>query len=204
MKNTEIIGLISGIFVIISIIPYVARVCQGKIKPNIVSWSLWALIGFALLLTYKSSGAQGNIWPAVFGFTNPLLVAILVVVKKGKFGKMVRSEIYCFVIGIASLVMWFFVNENKNLAQYALYIAILADVCAAIPTISFVWRNPADDRPFAWGLFAVAYGAAIFAVTEHTVANYILPAYMFLGSFSITLPLILYRIKKGVPLKEWI
>lgn len=204
MKTTEFIGMLSGLLVIISVVPYSIRVWQKKIKPNVISWSLWAIIGLALLLTYKSSGAEDSIWPAIFGFTNPLFVTILVIIKRGKFGKISNLEKVCLAIGLVSLGMWFYLQENKNLVQYALYTAILADACAAIPTVVFVWRHPSEDRPFAWGLFSVAYGLAIFAIEENTPANYILPLYMALGSSSVALPLTMYRIRNRISLKEWI
>jgi hypothetical protein len=90
------------------------------------------------------------------------------------------------------------------MSQWALYLAIVADLFVAIPTIVFVWTQPNSDRPFAWAFFAVGYGLAIFAITEHTFANYVLPLYMFFGALSITLPLVLYRRRHKVPLSEWV
>lgn len=203
--NTEFAGVISGAIISASAIPYVVRIYQGKIKPNIVTWSLWTLIGLVLLLTYKSSGARDNIWPVVFMFLNPLLVMLLVVFKqRGEWGRLNTLEKFCLGIGLASLAMWFGVRESKELSQYVLYVALVADACAAIPTIVFVWRSPADDRPFAWVLFAFGFGVAIFAISEHTIANYALPVWMALSAFFIALPLVLYRMKWRVPIKDWV
>ncbi len=202
--SAETIGLISGLLVVASAIPYGIRTYQQKIRPNLTSWTLWTLIGFALLLTYKSSGAKANLWPAVFGFINPLLISLVAYRRHSKWAKLNKIEIACLVFGLLSFGLWFVVRRNENLTQYALYIAILADACAAIPTIVFVWTEPNGDRPFAWGFFSIAYGLAIFAITEHTFANYVLPLYMFFGGLSITLPLILYRLREKTPLSEWI
>lgn len=202
--HTETIGLISGLMVIVSIIPYAIRTYEGKIHPNLTSWSLWTLIGLALLLTYKSSGAGSNVWPAVFGFTNPLLITLLVLKKHGRWKKMNRLEIVCLILGLISLGIWVVVHGRPELAQFALYLAIGADLCAGIPTIHFVWTQPEGDRPFAWSFFAVGYGLAIFAITEHTFSNYVLPLYMFFVALSVTLPLALYRWKKRTSLSEWI
>lgn len=202
--STETIGLISGLLVIVSAVPYSIRTYQGKIQPNLTSWSLWTLIGFSLLLTYKSSGAEANIWPAVFGFTNPLIITVLILQRRGEWTKPNRAEIACFVLGILSLGLWLRISESTELSRYALYLAIVADACAAIPTIAFVWTQPDGDRPFAWSFFAVGYGLVIFAITEHTFANYILPLYMFFGALSIALPLIIYRWRQKSPLSEWI
>ncbi len=202
--SAETIGLTAGVLVMISVIPYSIRTYQGKIQPNLTSWSLWTLIALVLLLTYKSSGAEANVWPAVFGFTNPLLITTLVLRRRGEWTKPNRVEVACLVFSLLSLGLWLGVRERKELVQYALYLAIIADACAAIPTIVFVWTQPNGDRPFAWALFAVGYGLAIFAITEHTFANYVLPLFMFFGSLSIAFPLARYRWRQKAPLSEWV
>ena len=202
--SEETIGMVSGLLLIISIIPYSIRTYQGKIRPNLTSWSLWTLVGLVILLTYKSSGAEANVWPAVFGFTNPILITLLILRKQREWTKPEPIEIACLVFGLTSLGLWCVVRQNKDLSPYALYLAMVADLCAAIPTFAFVWSKPNGDRPFAWCLFAVGYGLAIFAITEHTFANYVLPAYMFVGALSLAFPLVQYRWKKKIPLSEWI
>lgn len=203
--NAQTIGLLSGGLVALSIVPYAFRVYEGKIRPVATSWLLWSLVGFALLLTYQSSGAKANVWPAVFGFTNPTVVVILSVWRRrGQWKKPEFHEKICFAFGFASLFVWFFVRQNQELSQYALYLAIATDLCAAVPTLIFFRQEPTGDRPFAWFLFAAGYFMAIFAITERTLANYILPLYMTVGATIATLFLVIPRIKRGIPIKEWI
>lgn len=202
--SAKTMGFISGALVFLSAIPYFIRTSQGKIKPNLTSWSLWTLIGLVLLLTYKSSGAEANVWPAVFGFTNPLLITVMILRRHGRWKKPDRVEIACLVIGLLSLGLWSVVRENKGLAQYALYLAIVADACAAVPTLVSVWSQPDSDRPFAWLCFAGGYGLTLLAITEHTIANYALPLYMSLGSLCIAFPLARYRRQKKAAPAEWI
>ncbi len=190
--------------VVASVIPYSIRTYHGKIQPNLTSWSLWTLIGLVILLTYKSSGAEANVWPAVFGFTNPLLVTIIVLRRHSGWTKPNRVEVACLMFGLLSLGMWLGVRENKEMSQYALYLAIVADFFAAIPTIVFVWTQPNGDRSFAWAFYGVGYGLAVIAITEHTFANYVLPLYIFFVALSITFPLALYRWRHKIPLSEWV
>jgi len=75
--NVETIGLISGLLTIASVIPYSIRTYQRKIHPNLTSWALWTAIGLALLLTYKSSGAKANIWPAIFFVANAVIIWVI-------------------------------------------------------------------------------------------------------------------------------
>jgi hypothetical protein len=201
MKET--FGLISGLVVIISVIPYAIGTYRRTIKPNLASWSVWSVICLALLLTYRSSGAKANIWPAVFGFTNPTLIAILAI-WRGERKWPNALEIVCVIIGLISIGMWCLVYDNQKWSSYALYLGIIADAVAAIPTIAFVWKSPGEDRPAAWLIFAVGYCLAIPAISEHTFANYILPVYMTVGPIVIAIPLVTYRVRLRIPLKEWI
>jgi hypothetical protein len=198
------IGLLSGGLVLLSIIPYAIRTYDGKIRPVPTSWSLWSLIGLALLLTYRSAGANANVWPAVFGFTNPTIITILSIWRQEKWKKPNLAERLCFLFGIVSLVMWLFLRQSRELSQYALWVAITADLCAAIPTIKFVWTEPDRDRPFAWVLFGIGYFLAVFATPENTFANWGLPLYMTAVSLSVALPLALHRFRQNVPLREWV
>ena len=202
--NKELIGLISGILIVVSAIPYSIRTYQRKVHPNIISWSLWTFIGLALLLTYRSSGATTNVWAAVFGFTNPLIVTLVALKRQYERTKLNKLDMICLVFGLIALAMWLFMKENKELVQYALYVAIVADSFACLPTIAFLWKSPDQDRPFAWGLFSVAYGLNLFAISDFTLANLILPIYMTVGSFCITVPLCVYRLRKKSPIMDWI
>jgi hypothetical protein len=201
--NSQTIGLLSGGLVLLSIIPYAIRTYDGKIRPVPTSWSLWSLIGLAVLLTYRSAGASANLWPAVFGFINPTLITGLSIWRHEKWKKPNLAERLCFLFGIVSLVLWFFVRRNQELSQYALCVAIAADLCAALPTVKFVWSEPDRDRPFAWVLYGIGYFLALFAVPENTFANLLLPLYMIAISFTVALPLVLYRMRQSVPLREW-
>lgn len=202
--DKELVGLVSGILVAGSSAPYILRVWQGKTSPNLVSWALWSMIGLSLLLTYRSSGAEANVWPAVFSFINPTVIATLLILRKVEKKFPNRTEWLCASISTSSLVGWWYLRVDLELVQYALYLAIVADVFAAWPTISLVWRDPTSDRPFAWSMFAFAYGLAMFSIPENTVANWALPVWMVSAATFISVPLISYRVKNKIPITEWI
>lgn len=202
--NKELIGIVSGVIVFLTLIPYAWRVYHGKIQPNLASWFLWTVIAFALLVTYWGSGAKESVWMAVVGCINPFMVTILILVKYPSKIRLNRLEQVCLAIGIASLVLWFLFRNQQPLVQYALYVALLADACAAVPTAVCYWRDPTLDRPFAWGVFCLASALNILAISEHTFANYAYPVYMVIGSGFITIPLIMSRVRKQTPLNEWV
>ncbi|MEK7638902.1 MAG: hypothetical protein AAB388_01940 [Patescibacteria group bacterium] len=193
--NPQTIGLLSAGLVLVSVIPYVYRIWQRKIQTNPTSWFLWTLIGWTLLLTYDSSGAKANVWPAVLGAINPTVVLLLTALRSTGWQRLNQLERVCLAVGMVSFAMWVFVRRDQSLAQYALYLSIGADACASIPIFMGMVREPMNERPFAWAMFGVAYGLSIFAITEHTFANYALPVYMFVGALAITTPMVWHRLK---------
>ncbi len=200
----RIIGIISAVLVFGSIFPYCYRIYQGKTHPILTSYTLWTLVSFALLVTYKSSGANESIWPAIIGFINPLIITMLIRWKEGRWTRPDLVEKVCIVVCVLSLLLWAIVRKEESLAQYALYLAIVADACAIIPTAVQYLKNPLLDRPFAWVMYGIGYGIGMFAIEEHTLANYILPAYMLIGALCIATPLVVHRTYHRIPLSEWI
>ena len=198
------IGLVSLVICMVGPLPYTYRVLQGKIRPQIVSWLLWSFIGLALLLTYRSAGAGDNIWPAVAGFVNPTLIALLALWRRNGWGALLWSDYLCGAAGLASLALWAYVHGDQEAAQYALYLAIFADLCAAIPTIRAAYLTPEEDRPYAWFIWAVGVFISLFAITDYTFTNFAYPVYMIIGASSVALLLARYRIQERCPITEWI
>jgi hypothetical protein len=158
----KICGAIASLLVIVSVIPYAFRAYQRKVHPSLTSWSLWALIALVLLLTYRSSGAKENAWPTIFGFFNPFLIVITVMIRQGGWKKPTRVELGCIIFCILSLILWVFVKESKMLSQFALYLAILADALAAVPTINFLDKS-FKAAPSAFTISEAVFGLEYFS-----------------------------------------
>lgn len=202
--DSQTIGMLSGALVVVSACFYGYQIVQRTVKPNLTTWGLWSIIGFALLVTYHDSGAEANVWPAVFGFIDPVILFILAYFNRGEAEKMTALE-KCSAVGCAcSLTLWLYFHGDKEWATIALYLSIIADLFAAIPTIMFVWSKPEKEKPAGWIIYAVGYGLGMLAITEHTFSNYILPLYMALGSMTIVWPLAAYRLKRSIPMRQWI
>ena len=217
----DFFSALSGTLVAISIIPYLRNVYKGDNNPQLLSWVLWTLIGFVLLLTYISAATDGSAVPVAFGFINPLCVVMLMLWKlsrskdqkdenplKSLILEQVKEfswfEWGCALFGLLALVLWTFVQSDPRNAQLALYTAILADVCAAVPTLLFVIKNGDKERPFAWLMYSAGYAIAIPLIHEQVWVNYALPVYMSVGTLCIAVPTVMYRLRKGVPLRHWL
>jgi len=202
--SPEFFGGLSAALVALSAVPYIYSAWHRRIQPNVVSWSLWAGIGLALLLTYHGAGANiESIAPVVLGFINPVIIASIALWRSGTRKPLAPTEWGALVFGSLAVLGWYLLQGNPEHVAYALLLAIAADICAAIPTLVFVWRNPMGDRPGAWMMFTTAQLVMLMSITDWSWSSYVLPIYMCIGGTCIWFPLLKARIQKRIPLREW-
>ena len=197
-------GLIAALLIFVSAVPYVIGTWRRTITPNVTTWSLWSFIGIVLFITYRGSGAQESLFAAICGIVNPVIITTVAMIRRNAWEKLTKTEIWCVVLCVSAMMVWVVMRGEPWIVQWALYITLVADMFAAWPTILGARKEPEKDRPFAWGMFALGSAVNILAIKEHTVANYAYPVYMALGGGLIAWLLTFYRIKRKIPLREWI
>ncbi|MFZ2593361.1 MAG: hypothetical protein WAX38_01130 [Minisyncoccia bacterium] len=206
IMNAQIsISVLSGVLPLVGMVIYVYKTHHRVVNPNTTTWALWSLINFVILISYNSASSGDSMWSALVGFIEPFAITVLLITRQGTvWQRLSHTEVVCVCFAIFALYLWWLLKESKPLAQYALYLSILADAIAAIPTIIGVYRKPESDRPVSWALFAAGYGISLCAITEHTFANYALPVYMVLVASSIAALCARHRLKTRAPLMEWV
>jgi hypothetical protein len=197
-------GILSAVIVIASYPIYIIRIWQRKIVPNITSWTIFVLVSFALFLSsFSSSGAGKNSWVTIGPIVGCALILFSALLKSNE-KSITCFDVFCLILAILSITLWFFTKQSEETAQYALYLGILADFAGLIPSINFLMKHPEKDRPAMWLIFSLGYFLSIFAIEKNTFANWLLPSFMTLAPSLVWVPLIKYRIKNKVPLIEWV
>jgi len=198
-----IIAYISAVIIFTSGCIYTYRAYKGNIDPNIVTWTLFSIIGILVVLTSLASGSKENSIPLIAMAIPPILTTVVIIFKK--FEKnFTYTDIICAVLGGITIIIWSLTKEDKNLAQMALYSALIADIIAIIPTVKLAREKPYKDRPGAWILFAIGNVTALFTVTDYTFANYLPIIWFIFGGMFVWIPLLNYRRENNIPIKEWI
>ncbi len=133
---------------------YIYDTIKGNTRPNRVSQGLWALIPFIGVGAALSSGA--GVLTTVRTFMAglvPLVIFIASFVNKTGYWKTTKFDYLCGSISLFALLLWVAID----LPVYAILVAVLADLFAAIPTIKKSWTNPESETGMAYlmGLFSV-------------------------------------------------
>jgi len=201
MIEPYLLGLLAQCILAISILPYIISIFRGTVKPNRISWFIWSVIGFAFWLITPETADQVTKMLTVIFMLNPTIVFILTLFK-GENTKPDMLEKFSLVIGLSAILIWYLFKESSGV--FPIIIAIFADFCALIPTLRFVFISPSEEKPLAWILFSLGFSIALFAIEHHNIESTLLPAYMAIGSLFVVFPLVRYRIRMKIPIKNWI
>lgn len=149
---------------------YLYLTLKGKVKPNRITWGLWALvplIAFAAEIT-QGVGIQSILTFAV-GFT-PLLIFIASFINKKAFWEIKTLDKVCGILAIIGLILWLITRDSNT----AIFFSIAADVLTAFPTVIKAYRNPETESHFAF-----SSGFIFGAITLLTIKNWNFATYAF-------------------------
>lgn len=196
-----IFGLIAQFIIGIAIIPYIVSIFRGTVKPNRISWFIWSVVGFTFWLVTPQTADEITKMLTIMFMLSPTTVFI-VTLFTGENKKIDTLEIFSLLTGVTAILVWYVAKDGTGITPTV--IAIIADLCALLPTLRFVYTSPQEETPFAWIAFFLGSTIALFAIDNYTLQNLLLPSYMAFGSFLVVFPLARYRIKMRTQFRNWI
>jgi len=187
---------------------YAFRTYTGKIRPSPSTWLLLTIISLSVFVSYfTSDGTKENIWIVLSDFIEPTIIFILIINKRRKIlFSLTNQEKILLALTLTILAVWATMYSNTqdpNILRFTLYASILAEILALYPQAKKHVRKPDSDRPLPWIMSGFGYMLGILLIPEFTISNLLIPG---MGTIyaSMSIPLILYRIKQKKSLKEWI
>lgn len=159
----------SSIVYVLSGVPYLYAIFKKKVRPSKVSWFLWLLLGvFALISVLKSGGT----YQAIYNLAAVTMVTIILMISLFK-GKTVFTKVdaVALVGGLASFSCLFIFNSPL----LAMWLVIITDLIAYVPTWVKSWQDPASESTLTFGMTFVGAALGLLAVLDE--ANYIFYLY---------------------------
>jgi len=163
----------AGGLALLSMVPYIASVLQGKTRPSRISWAIWTLLALVLLVSYEGSGASDTIWLPVAHFFVSLTIFILSL----KFGVGGSSlfDWLCASGAALAIATWLTLDS----APIALFICIAVDALGAIPTLRKSYQEPFSEDLRGWSIAAAASALNLAVVADWSPHISLYPIYSF-------------------------
>ncbi len=177
-----LVFLAAGAFLVGAYI-YVKSMLKGSVKPNRVSWLLWAIapmIGFAAAV---SNGAGLAAVPVLMAGLSPLLILVASFAVKEAHWKLAKLDYACGLLSIFAIVFWALTSDP----DIAIVFAISSDALASVPTLKKGWQYPETES--AWPYLLGVFGGftSFLAITAWTFSQYAFPAYFVVISILLVL-----------------
>ena len=174
---------------------YVIETLKGRAKPNRVTWFLWAL---APLLAASAQFREGVGLIALSTFMNgfmPLLVLIASLMNKKAFWQASRFDYLCGSVSLFALILW--LSTGKGLL--AILLSVLADLMAALPTISKSFYQPETEHSITFLLAFIASSLTLLTIKDWKAENYAFALYIVIVT---ALLYVLIKFKLGLKYKQ--
>ncbi|MBU2103851.1 hypothetical protein KKD81_01660 [Patescibacteria group bacterium] len=167
--------LLLGVLVAsVGIFSYIRDTVRGKVKPNKVTWLLWAIAPLIATAAAISDGVGWAVLPVFLSGFGPLLVFLFSFVNKESYWKLGRLDYICGLFSVLALILWAVTNQPA----VAILFAILSDGIAAVPTVIKAWKHPETENagPFLSGLFTAS--TAFTAISALRFTEIAFPIYL--------------------------
>jgi hypothetical protein len=171
---------------------YVRDIIAGTVRPNVVTWFLWALAPLIAFAAQLQQGVGSAAWLTfAVGFC-PAVICVAAV-KKG-FIRLTTLDYICGGMSLLALVAW----QLSHNPMWAIIFSILADCLAAVPTLIKSFRDPSSESPLLFLLFMVSAILTLLAVKQWTLENVAFALYI-LVLYTVLFILVRFKIGALVP-----
>jgi hypothetical protein len=170
----SIVGMASGIVLLLGNIPYIISIRRGDTRPNLVTWGVWTTIGCILLGSYRAIGATHTLWLIIAQVISQFVITLYAF--KYSVGKWQRLDLICLAGAGLSLLLWW----RSGSPLVALLMNTTMDLLGAVPTIKKIYYDPSSEDLRFWVMSLIAAILNLLAIENFSLSFVIFPLYLSL------------------------
>jgi hypothetical protein len=175
----SIVGMASGILLLLGNIPYIISIRRGDTRPNRVTWGVWTTIGCILLGSYQAIGATHTRWMLIAQIISQFVITCYAF--KYSQGRWQRLDLICLAGAGLSLVLWW----RSGSPLVALLMNTAMDLLGAVPTIHKLYLDPKSEDLGFWTISFVATVLNFLAIEHFAVSFVVFPLYLLILNITI-------------------
>lgn len=166
--------IVAAVFNVLGGLSYLIATLKGQVKPNRVTWFLWAVVPLiAFVAEIKQGVGLTSLMTFMVGF-NPALIFCASFLNKKAEWKLSRFDIGCGALSVLGIVLW----RITGTGNIAILMSILADGFAAIPTIVKAYKAPKTENYLVYLGGAISAVITLLTIKSWTLAFYGFPLYI--------------------------
>lgn len=167
----ELLSFTAIALTFIAFIPYIRSIQQGKTKPHVFSWIIWASVTFIVFLAQLSDKGGAGAWPIGVSGLITFYVAILAYTKKSD--TMITNKDRLFFLAAMSALPFWYLTSNP---LWAVVILTTIDLIGFAPTYRKAYHHPNEEQLLFFSLIASRNLIAILALEHYSLTTMLFPA----------------------------
>lgn len=145
---------------------YLVATWKGTVRPNPVTWLLWALTPFVAFAAQRQDGLGAQAWMTAATGVGPLLI-FMVAFGRHTSWRVGVFDVLCGGCALAGVVLWQVTTDPA----LAVMFSIVADAVAGIPTVAKAYRAPDSEKTFPYWLNIAAFSITLCTVRTWNFVN---------------------------------
>jgi hypothetical protein len=168
-----IAAILSVAFTFLALLPYFLATLSHKVRPDFVTWFLWALTSGVGAAAQYASGASLSLWVVLANAAASAAIALLAL--RHGIKKYSMLDTVCLALAFVTVALWFLSDS----AILALSLSIATDLLAALPTLHKAYRRPSSEKSWTYFSFALAALLGVASSDILDLPNLAYPIYFF-------------------------
>ena len=190
MTLQGLLGILAGLLSLPALGFYVWGILRHETKPNRVTWWVFAFISIAVILSYRGVGAWDTLWlPITYALSYVCIGVLSIKYGDGQFS-LSWLDRAALIGGIASVIAYCLVSSPL----LALFLAMLSEFIAMIPTAIKSYTNPETEDRTAWIIGTLASFVNVLAIGEWSLGIAAYPVWAVASNALIVYLLIRKRV----------
>lgn len=184
--------IISALISVAGSAAYIRDTFLGRSKPNLVSWSMWALA--PLIGTAAALSIHADVWATIRVFLAgflPLLVVLASFINPKGYWKLTLFDFFCGACSLLAIIIWLLLG----LAQGAILLAVLGDGLALLPTLRKAWTRPDTETGLTYLAGFVSTALIIPSIPRWNIENSAFQIYLLIANTLLLFSIYRKRIK---------
>jgi hypothetical protein len=163
---------------------YVRKTLQGRVRPHVITWSLWALVPYIAFVAQLSEGVVLPAFVTLVTGVNPTCTLLAAVHGRTAHWSTSAFDLCCAVSAAGGVLLWATFAD----ARYAIVFAILADALAAAPTFAKAYSRPQTESALPYACLAASSLITLASLASWTFASCSYAVYLAVlgGSLALT------------------
>lgn len=167
----ELLAATAVVLTFVMFVPYVRSIRDGRTKPHVFSWIIWALGTIIVFLAQLADRGGFGAWPIGVSGVITGYIAVLAYGRRSDTS-ITRTDWVFLAIALAAVPIWL-VTSNPLLAVVLL---TGMDLAGFAPTFRYAFSHPHEERIGFYSLGVARNVLAIAALEHYSLTTVLFPA----------------------------